>query len=103
MKDSLPISNDCSSSAWDPSIVSQYVGIVEHCKRMACAAVKCRNAEYVRSTIEWISTRTETLESIAAEDIPTHSDLKGVFEENLMNPSCARTKGCRSVVPSASN
>ncbi|XP_058775470.1 protein FAR1-RELATED SEQUENCE 5-like [Vicia villosa] len=96
-KDSV-YSNENKSSTRDPTLISQYVGIVEHCKKMAHASVFCGKPEYVRNTIDLVLSQTQMLEALnTSPNIPhakAQTPIETLLEGSLRNPSKVRTKGC---------
>lgn len=86
--------------AKDPCLISQYVSIVEKCKKLATTAVQCGRPQHLRNTIAWIDAQTKMLESLVVganvgSDI-NQQHVKNLndelFEGTLRNPA-RMTKG----------
>lgn len=94
-KDSISIPNSGSSCGWDPALVSQYVAVLERCKRLAKALVTCRNPDLLRSVIQYLDARTNDCEDLIkgldTGDVNTYP----VIDESILNPVRARHKGRR--------
>jgi hypothetical protein len=80
----------------DPMSVSQYTTVVEKCKRMAVAVVKCGKPQLMRGTVELIDAQTKLLENECSDEASAYVYNKTFFEETILNPSRVRTKGCGS-------
>lgn len=91
-KDSISIPNSGSSCGWDPALVSQYVVVLERCKRLAKALVTCRNPDLLRSVIQYLDARTNDCEDLIkgldTGDVNTYP----VIDESILNPVRARHK-----------
>ncbi|KAK2433504.1 protein FAR1-RELATED SEQUENCE [Trifolium repens] len=80
----------------DPMSVSQYTTVVEKCKRMAVAVVKCGKPQLMRGTVELIDAQTKLLENECSDEASAYVYNRTFFEETILNPSRVRTKGCGS-------
>jgi hypothetical protein len=80
----------------DPTSVRQYTTVVEKCKRMAVAVVKCGKLQLMRGTLELIDAQTKVLENECSDETSGYVYNRTFFEETILNPSRVRTKGCGS-------
>jgi hypothetical protein len=80
----------------DPTSVRQYTTVVEKCKRMAVAVVKCGKLQLMRGTLELIDAQTKVLENECSDEATAYVYNRTFFEETILNPSRVRTKGCGS-------
>jgi hypothetical protein len=80
----------------DPMSVCQYTTVVEKCKRMAVAVVKCGKPQLMRGTVELIDAQTKLLENECSDEASAYVYNRTFFEETILNPSRVRTKGCGS-------
>lgn len=93
-KDSLVACIPKINISSEPALVSRYTNMVERCKRMVVAAVKCGKPQLVRNTVELIDSQTKCLEDAGSSDGSTYVYKHAYFEETLLNPNRSRTKGC---------
>jgi hypothetical protein len=77
-----------------PTIVSQITTVVEKCKRMVVAVVKCGKPQLMRSTLDLIDAQTKLLEDECISETSGYVYNKIFFEETILNPSRVRHKGC---------
>jgi hypothetical protein len=78
----------------EPASVSQFTTVVEKCKRMVVAAVKCGKPQLMRSTLDLIDAQTKLLENECRNEPSGYVYNKTFFEETILNPSRVRHKGC---------
>jgi hypothetical protein len=78
----------------EPTSVSQFTTVVEKCKRMAVAVVKCGKPQLMWSTLDLIDAQTKLLENECGNEAYGYIYNKTFFEETILNPSRVRTKGC---------
>lgn len=71
-KDSI-YSNENKSSTRDLTLINQYVGIAEHCKKMAHASVFCGKPQYVRNAINLVLSQTQMLEALNTSSEMPHA------------------------------
>jgi hypothetical protein len=76
--------------------------VVEKCKRMAVAVVKCGKPVLMRSTLDLIDAQTKLLENECSNEASGYVYNKTFFEETILNPSRVRTKGCGTANVSSS-
>jgi hypothetical protein len=90
-KDGIAIYNPSMNLSNEPTYVSKYTNVVEKCKRMAVAVVKCGKPQLMRSTLDLIDAQTKLLEKECSNGYVYNRTF---FEETILNPSRVRTKGC---------
>jgi hypothetical protein len=78
----------------EPASVSQFTTVVEKCKRMVVASVKCGKPQLMRSTLDLIDAQTKLLENECSGEASGYVYNRTFFEETILNPSRVRTKGC---------
>lgn len=91
-KDAVFTSNDGSCNSWDPSMVGQYLRLVERFKRMAKAVLKNGRPEHIRSIHEYIESNTKVFEAVESQT--GVEDINPSIPDILKNPMRVRTKGC---------
>lgn len=101
VKDLVGVSTD-NTWANDPTLLCQYLAVVERGKRLAKAAVFSRMPQHLRGTIEIMSKRTKFLESLVKGGAPNTAQMDG-FLEDILNPARARNKDCGSQSSTATN
>jgi len=75
-------------------MVSQFTNLVERCKRMAVAVVKCGKPQLMRITVDLVDTQTKLLEEACASDGTGYVYNRTFFEDTILNPNRVRTNGC---------
>lgn len=93
-KDSITVCTPKNDVSNDPTMVSQFTHVVELCKRMAVAAVKCGKPTLLRSTFDLIESHTKVLENACKDVDSSYVPNIAFVEETLLNPNRVRTKGC---------
>lgn len=93
-KDSITLSIPKKDLSREPTMVSQFTNLVERCKRMAVAAVKCGKPQLMRNTVDLVDTHTKLLEEACASDGTGYVYNRTFFEDTILNPNRVRTKGC---------
>jgi hypothetical protein len=93
-KDVIVFCNPKTSLSIEPTAVSKFSNVVERCKRMAVAVVKCGKPQLMRSTLDLVDAQTKLLEDECNNNEPGYVYNQTFFEETILNPSRVRTKGC---------
>ena len=93
-KDSISVCTPINDVSNDPTMTCQFTNMVERCKRMAVAAVKCQKPKLLRSTFDLIDEQTKVLENACTNKVSSYVPHPVFFEETLLNPDKVRTKGC---------
>jgi hypothetical protein len=96
-KDGLAAYSPKKNLQIQPSSLSQFTTVVEKCKRMAVAVVKCGKPVLMRSTLDLIDAQIKLLENECGIEASDYVNNRTFFEETILNPSRVRTKGCGNV------
>jgi hypothetical protein len=68
VKDSIILSSPKKDLSREPTMVNQFTNLVERCKRMVVAAVKCGKPHMMHDTIDLANTHTKLLEEACVSD-----------------------------------
>jgi hypothetical protein len=101
-KDAIAVCNPKTNLSIEPTAVSKFTNVVERCKRMAVAVVKCGKPQLMRSTLDLVDAQTKLLEDECNHNEPGYVYNQTFFEDTILNPSRVRTKGCGVATTSSS-
>jgi hypothetical protein len=93
-KDGLAMSSSKNNLSVEPTSLSQFTTVVERCKRMAVAVVKCGKPQLLRSTLDLVDAQTKLLENECSNDAPGYVNNSTLIDETILNLCRVRTKGC---------
>jgi hypothetical protein len=100
-KDSIAVCNPNNNLSSDPTAISKFTNVVERCKRMAVAVIKCGKPQLMRSTLDLVDAQIKLLEDECNSSEPGYVYNETFFEETILNPSRVRSKGCGVVTSSS--
>ncbi|MCH91173.1 protein FAR1-RELATED SEQUENCE 5-like [Trifolium medium] len=101
-KDAIAVCNPKTNLSIESTTVSKFTNVVERCKRMVVAVVKCGKPQLMRSTLDLVDAQTKLLEDECNNNEPGYVYNQTFFEETILNPSRVRTKGCGVATTSSS-